>query len=78
MAYAKSGQEIEAIKKSGTFEGKSNKLGGGGRFAQVEAKAKASGAKNPAAVAAIAGRKSLGASKMNDLARKGRARRAKE
>ena len=27
--------------------GKSMKLGGGGRFAKIEAKAKASGAKNP-------------------------------
>ena len=33
------------------------KLGGGGRFKAVEAKAAASGARNPAAVAAAAGRK---------------------
>ncbi len=27
-----------STKKTGTFQGKSNKLGGGGRFAQMEAK----------------------------------------
>lgn len=47
-------------------------LGQGGRFAAVEAKARASGARNPAAVAAAAGRKKYGAKKMAKLAAKGR------
>lgn len=48
------------------------KLGAGGRFAAVEAAAKKSGAKNPAAVAAAVGRKKYGAKKMASLAAKGR------
>lgn len=59
-----------AIKKTGTFKGKSNKLGGGGRFAQVAAKA-GGGAKG-AAIAAAAGRKSLGKAKFQKLAAKGK------
>lgn len=47
-------------------------LGQGGRFAAVEAKARASGARNPAAVAAAAGRKKYGAKKMAAMAAKGR------
>jgi len=65
------------IKKTGKFEGKSNRLGGGGRFKQVEAKARAAGAKNPAAIAAIAGRKSLGKAKFQRLATAGKKRNAK-
>ncbi len=44
------------------------KLGSGSRFAAIEAKAKASGAKNPAAVAAAAGIKKYGKKKMARLA----------
>ena len=47
-------------------------LGQGGRFAAVEASAKASGASNPAAVAAAAGRKKYGQKKMTQLSLKGR------
>lgn len=47
-------------------------LGQGGRFAAVEASAKASGAKNPAAVAAAVGRKKYGSEKMAKMAAKGR------
>jgi len=47
-------------------------LGEGGRFAAVEASARASGARNPAAVAAAAGRKKYGAKKMASLSLKGR------
>lgn len=47
-------------------------LGQGGRFAAVEAAAKKSGAKNPAAVAAAAGRKKYGAEKMAKMAANGR------
>lgn len=62
------------IKRTGKFHGKSNSLGGGGRFAQVEARAAASGAKNPGAVAAMVGRRSLGKAKFQALAAKGRKR----
>lgn len=54
--------------------GKSMKLGGGGRFAKVEAEAKASGARNPAAVAAAAGRKAHGAKAMSKWSSQGRKR----
>lgn len=47
-------------------------LGEGGRFAAVEAEAAASGASNPAAVAAAVGRKKYGAKKMGELSAKGR------
>jgi hypothetical protein len=55
-----------------TFEGKSTKLGGGGRFARIEAAAEKSGAKNPAAVAAAAGIKKYGKEKMTKMAVAGR------
>lgn len=48
------------------------KLGSGGRFAAVKAAAKKSGADNPAAVAAAAGRAKYGAKKMAKMAAKGR------
>ena len=54
------------------------KLGGGGRFAKVEAAARRGGAKNPAAVAASIGRKKYGAKKMAEMASKGRKRAAKK
>ncbi len=54
------------IKKTGTFEGKSNKLGGGGRFKQLEAQGKSP------ALAAYIGRKKYGASKMASMAAKGK------
>lgn len=47
-------------------------LGSGARFKAVEAAAAKSGARNPAAVAAAAGRKKYGAKKMAALAAKGR------
>jgi len=53
------------------------KLGAGGRFAAVEAAAKKSGARNPAAVAAAVGRKKYGAAKMAKLSAKGRSDAAK-
>ena len=52
----------------------SMRLGQGGRFAKVEAQAAASGARNPAAVAAAAGRKKYGAAKMAKMATAGRMR----
>jgi hypothetical protein len=51
---------------------KSMKLGGGGRFAKVKAAAKKSGAANPAAVAAAAGMKKYGKTKMTKMAAVGR------
>lgn len=53
------------------------KLGSGSRFKKVEASAKASGARNPAAVAAAAGRKKYGEKKMTALAQKGKKDAAK-
>jgi len=47
-------------------------LGQGGRFAAVEAAAARSGARNPGAVAAAAGRKKYGAAKMARMAAAGR------
>ena len=70
------------IKKTGKTGNKSNKLGGGGRFQQVVDKIMAShpkgGIKEAKAVAAIAGRKALGAKKFNKLAVAGRKRAAKK
>lgn len=48
------------------------KLGSGARFKAVEAKAKASGARNSAAVAASVGIKKYGKKKMEAMAEKGR------
>jgi hypothetical protein len=56
---------------------KKPKLGTGARFKAVEASARASGARNPAAVAAAAGRKKYGAKKMAKMAAAGRRRKAK-
>lgn len=52
-------------------------LGSGARFAAVEKSAAASGARNPAAVAAAVGRKKYGAKKMASLSAAGRNRHAK-
>lgn len=55
--------------------GRSMKLGGGGRFAAIEKKAAASGARNPAAVAAAAGIRKYGKAKMAKMAAAGRKRK---
>jgi hypothetical protein len=47
-------------------------LGSGARFKAIEKSAKASGASNPAAVAAAIGRKKYGAKKMGKLSAAGR------
>ena len=52
------------------------KLGSGKRFEAIEEKAEKSGARNPAAVAAAAGRAKYGAKKMASMAAAGR-RKAK-
>jgi len=56
---------------------KKPKLGSGKRFAAIEKKAAASGASNPAAVAAAAGIKKYGAKKMGKMAAAGRKRAAR-
>ncbi len=60
------------IKKTGKFQGKSNKLGGGGRFKQMVAQGKSP------ALAAYIGRKSLGKAKFQKLAAAGRKRASKK
>ncbi len=57
---------------------KKAKLGSGARFKKVEAAARKSGARNPAAVAAAVGRKKYGAKKMAAMAAAGRKRKAKK
>ena len=49
---------MKTTKKTGTFHGKSNKLGGGGRFAQMQAKGMSGG------LAAWIGRRKFGAKMM--------------
>ncbi len=49
-------------------------LGSGARFKAVEASARASGARNPAAVAAMAGMKKYGKARMAKMAAAGRKR----
>lgn len=53
-------------KKTGKFHGKPNKLGGGGRFAQMEAKGASP------ALAAFIGRKLYGKKKMAKMSNTGR------
>ena len=52
------------------------KLGSGARFKAVERSAAASGAKNPAAVAAAAGMAKYGKKRMEAMAKRGRTRTA--
>ena len=52
--------------------GKKPPLGSGARFAQVAKSAKASGARDPEAVAAAVGRQKYGNAKMAKLAAKGK------
>lgn len=56
---------------------KKPKLGSGKRFAAIEKKAAASGAKNPKAVAAAAGIAKYGKAKMEKMAAKGKAAKGK-
>lgn len=69
------------IKKTGIYKGRSNKLGGGGRFAQVVDKVMASspkgGLKEAQAIAAIQGRKEYGKAKFQKMATVGRLRARK-
>ncbi|HHT9129283.1 MAG TPA: hypothetical protein ACFYEC_00270 [Candidatus Brocadiaceae bacterium] len=54
---------------------KKPKLGSGKRFKAIEEKAKAGGARNPAAVAAAVGIKKYGKEKMEAMAKKGKERK---
>ena len=57
---------------------KSMRLSGGGRFAKIKAAAAKSGATNPGAVAAAAGRKAHGQAQMTKWSAAGRKRAAKK
>lgn len=57
---------MASLKTTGKTDGKSNKLGGGGRFKQLENQGKSP------ALAAYIGRKKYGAKKMGQLSAKGR------
>ncbi len=57
---------------------KSMKLGGGGRFAAIAAKAKAAGASDPNAVAAAIGIKKYGKKRMSAMAVAGRKRASRK
>ena len=59
-----------AIKTTGSFHGKPNRLGGGGRFAQVAAQA--GGGARGAAIAAAAGRAKYGNNRMAQMSAAGR------
>jgi hypothetical protein len=61
-----------AARKAQEKTQKTAKLGSGKRFAALAKSLKASGAKNPGAVAAAIGRKKYGNKKMTSLAAKGR------
>lgn len=58
--------------------GKRAKLGSGKRFKAVEAEAKKSGARDPAAVAAAAGRAAHGQKAMTRYSKMGKARAARK
>lgn len=60
--------------------GKAHKpeLGSGDRFRAIEMKAKKSGARNPAAVAAAAGIKAHGVAKMEQLSKAARKKKSKK
>lgn len=62
------------MKKAKKRAKKKAPLGSGARFKQVEAEAAASGARDPAAVAASAGMKKHGKMKMAEMSARGRRR----
>lgn len=63
------------LRKAAARATRTKKLGTGSRFKAVAASAKASGARNPKAVAAAVGRKKFGKKKFQKLAARGRKRR---
>lgn len=69
-----------ALKKTGSYKGKSNKVGGGGRFAQtVDAIMRAGimDRKEAAAIAAKQGRKKYGKTRFAKMGAAGRKRKKK-
>jgi len=70
-AYSKK-RYAKMVKKMG----QRGKLGAGGRFAAIEAKARKYGATNPAAVAAAVGIRKYGKQKMLAMARKARMKKS--
>lgn len=58
--------------RKGYEKAKKKPLGEGSRFAAIEKSAKAGGARNPAAVAAAAGRKAHGKKQMTKYSKMGR------
>ena len=70
---------LEEAKKAKKYKGKSMRPGGGGRFAKLVDKLKASGKSEESAkaIAAAAGRKKYGAAKMKQMAKAGKKRAAK-
>lgn len=75
MARKASLAKRRAARKAAARATKTAKLGSGVRFKAVAASAKAGGARNPEAVAAMVGRKKYGAKKMAKLAAAGRKRK---
>jgi len=65
-------------KKAKTYEGKSLRPGGGGRFEKLKDQLAQRGAQNPEALAAWIGRQKYGSKKMAKMAATGRKRTAKK
>ena len=65
-------------KKAKTYEGKSLRLGGGGRFEKIKDQLARKGVQNPEALAAWIGRQKYGTKKMAQMAATGRKRAAKK
>ena len=78
MAEKASLQQRRIARHKAEHAEKTAKLGSGKRFKAVEAEAKASGAENPAAVAAVAGRKAHGEKAMARYSKMGKNRKHKE
>ena len=74
---AKAPAVARAAARKGYEQAKGAPIGQGKRFAALAASARASGARNPEAVAAAAGRKAHGAQRMAQMAAAGRSRARK-
>lgn len=72
MAHKASLSTRRKLRKEQKRVQKTAKLGSGARFKAVVKSAKAGGAKNPEAVAAAVGRKKLGKTRFQSLAKKGK------
>jgi hypothetical protein len=78
MVIYKAGGKTKTVKKTGTYKGKSNKIGGGGRFKQTVDAIMSSnpkgGIKEARAIAATQGRKRYGKKRFAQMSAKGRKR----